>query len=49
MSEPGTNYRLYRRDVTEGETVFTEHPLDDPYAVTGTIVGLQIGHTYEFK
>lgn len=48
-AEPGGTYRLYRRDVTEGETLFTEHPLDDPNAEAGTLAGLQIGHTYEFK
>ncbi|MFI6505362.1 phospholipase A2 [Nonomuraea typhae] len=48
-SDPGVTYRLYQRDVSAGETLFTESVTDDPYAETATVKDLVATHVYEFK
>ncbi|KAB8195306.1 DUF5005 domain-containing protein [Nonomuraea phyllanthi] len=48
-AESDTAYRVHQRDVTAGETLFTETPVDDRTATTATITGLARTHTFEFK
>ena len=48
---PGSNVRYLaeKRDVTAGETEFTEAQSPNPSATSTTITGLVNGHTYEFR
>ncbi|WP_283135947.1 phospholipase A2 [Rhizohabitans arisaemae] len=48
-SDPGVTYRLYQRDVSAGETMFTESALDDPFIRSATVKDLIATHIYEFK
>ncbi|MFC5818593.1 phospholipase A2 [Nonomuraea harbinensis] len=48
-AESEVRYRVYQRDVTAGETLFTEVPVDDPAATGATLTGLARTHTFEFK
>ncbi|MDP4505024.1 phospholipase A2 [Nonomuraea turcica] len=48
-SDPGVTYRVYQRDVTVGETVFTESATEDPLLESATLRDLIATHVYEFK
>ncbi|WP_161962387.1 fibronectin type III domain-containing protein [Nocardioides speluncae] len=42
-------YTVYKRDITAGETAFTNSWFPDPWQTTHTVKSLLHGHEYEFK
>ncbi|MEO3793250.1 phospholipase A2 [Nonomuraea sp. B10E15] len=48
-AEEEVAYLVHQRDVTAGETLFTQVPVEEAEATTQKIEGLESGHTYEFK
>ncbi|WP_165977805.1 phospholipase A2 [Nonomuraea diastatica] len=48
-AEEEVAYLVHQRDVTAGETLFTQVPVEEAEATTQKIEGLESGHEYEFK